>query len=237
MRHTRFPMLAMVCSCAMSGSAFTQVNLTGGGTTTGVGIEALTTVRVAGNLDHVVFATHATGDFTRLFIVEKQGRIKVLNLKTGVLSATLFLDIDVLVGGGITNVTIVTGHCDGMIRDELGTSYRGVPIRYAFNPDYVNTGSVISLLVGAAYVTGPSVLVVESDLLYHPSFIEVALSEPSNTMLVADRSGSGDEVYICVTEDGCLDYLGKAATPELRERSLGEYAGMVLVSDEMLAGY
>ena len=102
MRHTRFPMLAMVCSCAMSGSAFTQVNLTGGGTTTGAGIEALTTVRVAGNLDHVVFATHATGDFTRLFIVEKQGFINVLNLKTGVLNATLFLDIDALVGGGTT---------------------------------------------------------------------------------------------------------------------------------------
>ena len=122
MRHTRFPMLAMVCSCAMSGSAFTQVNLTGGGTTTGAGIEALTTVRVAGNLDHVVFATHAPGDYTRLFIVEKQGFIKVLNLKTGVLNATLFLDIDSIVGGGTT------------INSERGL------LGLAFHPDYQKNG-------------------------------------------------------------------------------------------------
>ena len=124
MRHTRFSTLAaMVCSCAMSGGAFAQVHDTrGAATAAGTGIEAMTTVRVAGNLDHVVFATHAPGDYTRLFIVEKQGRIKVLNLKTGVLNATLFLDIDSLVGGGLST------------NDERGL------LGLAFHPDYQNNG-------------------------------------------------------------------------------------------------
>lgn len=123
MRHTRFPTLAMVCSCAMSGSAFAQFNLARGGVATaGGGIEALETVRVAGNLDHVVFATHAPGDYTRLFIVEKQGRIKVLNLKTGILNVTLFLNIDVFVGGGLTT-----------------NSEQGL-LGLAFHPDYQNNG-------------------------------------------------------------------------------------------------
>ncbi len=123
MRHTRFPTLAaMVCTCAVSGSAFAQVDLTGGKATTGAGIEALTTVRVAGNLDHVVFATHAPNDYTRLFIVEKQGRIKIVNLKTGVLNATLFLNIDGLVGGGTS-----TNNEQGL----LGL---------AFHPDYQKNG-------------------------------------------------------------------------------------------------
>ena len=124
MRHTRFSTLAaMVCSCAMSGGAFAQVHDTrGAATAAGTGIEAMTTVRVAGNLDHVVFATHAPGDYTRLFIVEKQGFINVLNLKTGVLNATLFLDIDALVGGGFS------------INDERGL------LGLAFHPDYQNNG-------------------------------------------------------------------------------------------------
>ncbi len=124
MRHTRFPTLAaMVCSFAMSGSAFAQVKFAGGDITAGAGIEALTTVRVAGDLDHVVFATYAPGDYTRLFIVEKEGRIKVLNLKTGVVSGTFFLDIaDSLVGGGITT------------NDERGL------LGLAFHPDYQNNG-------------------------------------------------------------------------------------------------
>ena len=122
MRHTRFPTLAaMVCSCAMSGGAFAQVTLTEGGTTAGAGI-ALTTVRVASNLDHVVFATYAPSDYTRLFIVEKQGRIKVLNLKTGVVNATLFLNIDGLVGGGLST------------NDERGL------LGLAFHPGYQNNG-------------------------------------------------------------------------------------------------
>lgn len=124
MRHTRFSTLAaMVCSCAMSGGAFAQVHDTrGAATAAGTGIEAMTTVRVAGNLDHLTFVTYAPGDYTRLFIVEKQGRIKVLNLKTGVLNATLFLDIDALVGGGLST------------NDERGL------LGLAFHPDYQNNG-------------------------------------------------------------------------------------------------
>ena len=124
MRHTRFSTLAaMVCSCAMSGGAFAQVHDTrGAAIAAGTGIEAMTTVRVAGNLDHVTFVTYAPGDYTRLFIVEKQGRIKVLNLKTGVVNATLFLDIDALVGGGLST------------NDERGL------LGLAFHPDYQNNG-------------------------------------------------------------------------------------------------
>ncbi|MCH8260832.1 MAG: PQQ-dependent sugar dehydrogenase [Planctomycetes bacterium] len=107
----------------MSGGAFAQVHDTrGAATAAGTGIEAMTTVRVAGNLDHVTFVTYAPGDYTRLFIVEKQGRIKVLNLKTGVVNATLFLDIDALVGGGLST------------NDERGL------LGLAFHPDYQNNG-------------------------------------------------------------------------------------------------
>ncbi len=145
--------------------------------------------------------------------------------------------LDNLVSRDVTNITIVTGYCNGKIQRSLGRHYRGSPIEYVFNPDYESTGSVISLLIGAGHVTGSRVLVVESDLLYHPGFVDAALSASESTVLVADRSGSGDEVFICANEDGYLDYLGKAATPQQRRDSLGEYAGLALVSDQLLSAY
>ena len=122
MRHSWFPTLALVCTLAVTSVALAQAGLAGGNATAGDGIEALTTVRVAGDLDHVVFATYAPGDYTRLFIVEKQGRIKIVNLKTGVLSGQLFLDIDALVGGG------------GSTSNEQGL------LGLAFHPDYQKNG-------------------------------------------------------------------------------------------------
>lgn len=47
--------------------------------------------RVASGLSAPIFATHAPGDRSRLFIAERGGAIRILNLETGVLEATPFL--------------------------------------------------------------------------------------------------------------------------------------------------
>lgn len=142
-----------------------------------------------------------------------------------------------LVRGGVREITIVTGHCDGSIQTVLGDDFLGAPVRYRFNPDYAQTGSVISLLIGAAAVEAPQLLVVESDLLYHPKFVEPAMTAAEDTIIVADASGSGDEVYICAAPDGRLSYLGKGASAPLRRRSLGEFAGISRLSAGLCRSY
>jgi glucose/arabinose dehydrogenase len=78
----------------------------------------LTSVRVASGLSRPVFVTAPPQDYHRVFIVEQQtGIIKILNLDTGVINATPFLDIDGL----------ATGNEQGL----LGL---------AFHPDYDNNG-------------------------------------------------------------------------------------------------
>ena len=88
----------------------------------GVGIAPLETVRVASGMNFPVYATHAPGDSTRLFIIEKPGRIRILNLDTGVLNGTSFLDINSIVGGG------------NVANDERGL------LGLAFHPDYQTNG-------------------------------------------------------------------------------------------------
>ncbi|MCZ6611444.1 MAG: PQQ-dependent sugar dehydrogenase [Planctomycetota bacterium] len=88
----------------------------------GAGIEPLTTVRVASGLNRPVYATHAPGDFSRLFIVEQRGVIKILDLATETVLATPFLNIDSLVAGPANSF------------DERGL------LGLAFHPDYQTNG-------------------------------------------------------------------------------------------------
>ena len=78
----------------------------------------ITTERIAFGFSRPVFATHAPGDTDRLFIVEQHtGRIKILNLGTGVTNPTPFLTISGLARG-----------------NEQGL------LGLAFHPDYANNG-------------------------------------------------------------------------------------------------
>ena len=56
-------------------------------------ISGLSAVRVATGVGGVLFVTAAPGDTQRLFIVRKGGQIHILNLATGQLNATQFLNI------------------------------------------------------------------------------------------------------------------------------------------------
>ena len=59
----------------------------------------LTAVRVASGLSAPVFVTAPTGDRRRLFIVEKTGRVRILDLESGQLGATPFLQLTGLSAG------------------------------------------------------------------------------------------------------------------------------------------
>jgi glucose/arabinose dehydrogenase len=80
----------------------------------------LTTTLVADGLTRPIFVTHAPGDPSRLFIIEKAGQIRIL--RNGELLATPFLDIDDLVGGGNSDF------------DERGL------LGLAFHPNYQDNG-------------------------------------------------------------------------------------------------
>ena len=77
---------------------------------------------VVSGLSRPIYATHAPGDESRLFIIEKQGRIRILNLDTETLNPDYFLNIDSLVTGGTST------------SDERGL------LGLAFHPDYQNNG-------------------------------------------------------------------------------------------------
>jgi len=56
-------------------------------------VQGLDAIRVASGLTQPLFVAAPPGDFNRIFIVQQNGQIRILNLVTGTLNATPFLDI------------------------------------------------------------------------------------------------------------------------------------------------
>jgi glucose/arabinose dehydrogenase len=81
-------------------------------------VSSIAAIRVASGLNQPLFAISPPGDTTRLFIVEKTGLIKILDLTTGQVLPTPFLDL---------TSQITTAGEQGL----LGL---------AFHPDYANNG-------------------------------------------------------------------------------------------------
>jgi choline kinase len=138
-----------------------------------------------------------------------------------------------LAAAGIAEIVVVTGHHAGQIEAALGTRRGGAAIRYVHNSRYAGTGSMVSLMVAAPGLEGP-ILLLESDLLYHPAFLATAIAAEGDVLLAADVSGSGDEVYLAVDADNRLAFLGKNPPEAWRERSIGELAGISRLSPELL---
>ena len=63
-------------------------------------VPGLDAIRVASGLTQPLFVTAPPGDSGRLFIVQKNGAIRILNLATGTLNSTPFLTLAGLQTGG-----------------------------------------------------------------------------------------------------------------------------------------
>jgi glucose/arabinose dehydrogenase len=83
-------------------------------------IPPLDAVRVASSLSQPVFVTASPVDYTRLFIVRQRGRVEILNLQTGSVNGTPFLDIG----------SVLTSNAHG----EQGL------LGMAFDPNYASNG-------------------------------------------------------------------------------------------------
>ncbi|MBL9141798.1 MAG: PQQ-dependent sugar dehydrogenase, partial [Phycisphaerae bacterium] len=113
--------LAACASCALVGSA--QAG------------ETVRTSKIVTGLTYPTYVTHAPGDTTRLFVLEKRGAIRIVNLATNTLLATPFLDIDPLVTGGAS------------VNDEQGL------LGLAFDPGYSTNGQFYVYYTGSGGAT------------------------------------------------------------------------------------
>jgi glucose/arabinose dehydrogenase len=159
------------------------------------GIEA---VRVATGFNTPLYVCAPPGDTSRIFVAEQHGKIKIVNLPSGTVNATPFLDITPRVGQG------------------QGTGILGM----AFDPNYAvngrfyvsyttNGGGVFDL--GVSHIARFTVT-ADPDIADPASEVTViTVDQPSHEhnfdwIGFSPRTGDAGNLYIC-SGDGGVDFL------------------------------
>ena len=103
-----------------------------------------------------------------------------------------------LIHTGITDIVIVTGYRHEFY-DQLSERYPFV--RTVFNPDFASSGSMLSLYSASQYINS-DFLLLESDLVYEYNALQTLQQSPFDScILLSSKTGSGDEVYVGVSND------------------------------------
>jgi glucose/arabinose dehydrogenase len=170
----------------------------------------LTTVQVASGLTRPVFVTAPPGDTDRLFIVEQRsgtiGRIKILNLDTGLVNATLFLSVP-----GVS-----TGNEQGL----LGL---------AFHPDYASNGYFYvnyTNSTGTTVVARYQVSAADPDVANPAGTVVLTVAQPFSNHN-GGWIGFGPDGYLYIA----LGDGGSANDPGNRAQNLNELLGKMLRID------
>lgn len=123
---------------------------------------------------------------------------------------------------GITDITIVTGFCDALVRRHCPKG-----VTFVENPVYDRTNSIYSLWLGLRGRRG-SVVVLNSDVVFHPGILQRLLgSSRPDALSVCFQDGMGDEeMKVRVEEDRIVD-IRKDMDPA---EAHGENVGVVKFS-------
>lgn len=109
---------------------------------------------------------------------------------------------------GIKEVNIAIGNNADMIKASVGDFFEGIKLNYFENKLYDKTGSMHSLF--CALKEPEDCLIIDGDSLYDPRMIfEILKCEKENAVILAKVSGSGDEFYATIDEDGRVNHFSK----------------------------
>jgi choline kinase len=79
--------------------------------------------------------------------------------------------LDALVAAGVDETVLVVGYRQEMIRRALGSSHRGMPLRYVVNTEF-EKGPRLSLWAGHAEFLRDDVVLADGDVLFAPALLE-----------------------------------------------------------------
>jgi 2-aminoethylphosphonate-pyruvate transaminase len=132
---------------------------------------------------------------------------------------------------GVRRVVIVTGY-EASWYAELAARSPGVELVH--NAQFDESGSMYSLALAAARLSGPFLL-LESDLIYEQRALSSLLNlDQDNIVLVGGFSAAGDEVFIGASPEGTLVDMGKNRAAVVGS-VIGELVGISRISPAALS--
>jgi choline kinase len=138
-------------------------------------------------------------------------------------STLLARHLGLLRAHGVPSVSVVTGFAPEFVAAELERRGGAAMIH---NPDY-RAGSIVSLWSARGVLSsGDDVLLMDADVLYHPSVLTRLLNGPRRSVFLMDRGfEAGDEpVKLCLRQGRIVEFRKRIA-PDLDFDTQGESVG------------
>ena len=156
----------------------------------------------------------AAGQGRRL--ADPHGRPKCLREVGG--APLVWHQLEALAEVGIDDVVIVVGFGQDQIRESVGTM-----VRYVVNDRFAETNSMYSFLLTRSLIH-EDVLVMNSDLFFHPALVARLLDQSGDALLYDSGSGDEEEQMKVRVARGRLVEMSKALPSDL---VCGENVGML----------
>ena len=140
------------------------------------------------------------------------------------------LQLRALRAAGVERIEIVTGHGDALVRQACA-AFAGDGVTFSLNEYFDTTSSLFSLGCVRTEPGEEGVLILNSDVLFHPDLLRRLIDDPRPQVLLADFTGSmgEEEMKICVDPDTRITAISKALDPTLAQ---AENLGVLKVGRE-----
>ena len=140
--------------------------------------------------------------------------------------------LDGLQAAGVHETVLVVGYRQAMIRAALGTSHRGMPLRYVVNRDF-EKGPRLSLWAGRAEFARDDVVLADGDVLFAPPLLErvVRAAAPNVFLGEPEFMDTGEEINLYRTGERVVAIRrGVSGPPAVPYEARAEWVGFVKVS-------
>jgi choline kinase len=136
--------------------------------------------------------------------------------------------------GRIRRVVIVVGFCADAIREFVGSLALPFPVTFVTNPRFAETNNNDSLWRAAPEAAGRDILLLDSDILFHPSLLTRLLDAPhANALLLKEGSAlSHEEIKVTLDAARRVVRIGKDIPPS---DAAGESIGIEKLSSAAAA--
>lgn len=125
----------------------------------------------------------------------------------------------------IRRAVIVVGFQADMIREFVAGLTLPFPVTFVPNPRFAETNNNASLWLAASESAGRDILLMDSDILFHPTLIPRLLDAPHpNALLLREKGDLGlEEIKVSIAHDDRVLRIGKEIPPA---EAVGESVGI-----------
>lgn len=137
--------------------------------------------------------------------------------------------VDAILATGVTELLVVTGYRENMIRGFINQHYPELKVKFLDNTDYENNNNIYSLWMAMQELHGKEVLLMDSDILCDPETVRRVARQEVSALAMQRHELGEEEMKIVVDEAFNITEISKTCSPAA---AIGESVGIEKMTPE-----